>query len=62
MRITGGKLKGKNIYIANYGFNFIYEEDKKDKVLIPDISILLLDQNIAKTIDIYSFNEEDIPL
>ena len=55
------KLKGKNIYIANYKFNFISNE-KGEKVLLPDISLLLLDQNIAKNIDIYSFNEEDIPL
>ena len=54
------KLHGKNLYISNYSFNFI--NDEKGKVLLPDISILLLDQNIAKTIDIYSFNEEDIPL
>lgn len=55
------KLKGKNIYIANYGFNFVYEEEN-DKVLLPDISLLLLDQNIAKITDIYSIDPEDIPV
>ena len=54
------KLKGKNIYIANYDFNFVYDNDSK--VLLPDISLLLLDQNIAKITDIYIIDPEDIPV
>ena len=55
------KLNGKNLYIANYEFNFMYTEEN-ERILLPDISILLLDHNLAKTIDIYKINEEDIPI
>lgn len=55
------KLYGKNLYIANYEFNFNYTKDN-DRILLPDISVLLLDHNIAKIIDIYKINEEDIPI
>ena len=54
------KLNGKNLYIANYGFNFQKTEDN-EKILLPDISLLLLDHNIAKITDIYSIESEDIP-
>ena len=50
----------KNLYIANYGFNFQKTEDN-EKILLPDISLLLLDHNIAKITDIYSIESEDIP-
>lgn len=55
------KLNGKNLYIANYGFNFNETEDG-NRILLPDISVLLLDHNIAKITDIYNINEEDIPV
>lgn len=55
------KLNGKNLYIANYEFNFMYTEEN-ERILLPDISILLLDHNLAKTIDIYKIDEEDIPI
>lgn len=54
------KLNGKNLYIANYEFNFQYTKEE-NRILLADISVLLLDHNIAKVIDIYKIDEEDIP-
>ena len=54
------KLYGKNIYIANYNFNF--EVVDEQRILLSYIYILLLDSNIAKIIDIYRIDEDDIPV
>ena len=53
------RIAGKNIYIANYEFNYTYTPEES-RVLLPDVSILLLDQNLAKVTDIYKIDESYI--
>lgn len=47
---------GKNIYIGNYGFNFI-KDDKEISVLLPDVSAILADVVIPTVIDVYNIDE-----
>lgn len=53
-------LEGKNIYVANYAYNFskfVEEPDEKEQsILLENISLLLSDSNIIKITDVYNIN------
>lgn len=46
------KIEGKNLYFANYGYNYLYFEDK-EPVVRPEI-LLLSGNNVIKFADIYT--------